>query len=118
MSLLEDQLTTLTDAHTRVIKWLERHGVQLMEEVPFPPYQADIYVPRFHAVIEVDGPQHSEKDNNRRDLELWTTYQVPTLRVPHDATEGRLRGLLLLLLDFEDDAETRLASAKLRLPWL
>ena len=71
---MTDQLTYMTDAHKAVIKQLEKWGLGVMEEVDFPPFRADCYLPDYHCVVEVDGPQHSEKADNKRDKELCDVY--------------------------------------------
>ena len=79
--------TVLSAAHKKVIKFLENWGIQLMEEVDFPPYRVDIFIPEVHVVIEVDGPHHSKKANEKRDKKLLEEYLLPTFRI--DASDVR-----------------------------
>ncbi|KKM33142.1 hypothetical protein LCGC14_1565530, partial [marine sediment metagenome] len=44
------------DAHLAVIRELERHGLGLLEEVEFPPYRADIYLPAYHVLSRSMAP--------------------------------------------------------------
>ena len=73
--------TVLSTAHKKVIKLLEKWGIELMEEVDFPPYRADIYIPDVHVVVEVDGPHHSKKSNEKRDTNRLEQYLLPTFRI-------------------------------------
>ena len=79
--------TVLSAAHKKVIKFLENWGIQLMEEVDFPPYRVDIFVPEVHVAVEVDGPHHSKKANEKRDKKLLEDYLLPTFRI--DASDVR-----------------------------
>ena len=118
-NLLEDQLTVLTDAHMRVIRWLERDGYRLLEEVQFPPYTVDIYIPVYHAAVEVDGPQHEARADRVRDDVLWDTYQLPVLHVPIILKVREVRWAVReFLLRWEDTAAQRWAETELRTPWL
>jgi hypothetical protein len=119
MSLIEDPLTVLTDAHRRVVRWLENRGWNLLEEVDFPPYRADIFLPDLHAIIEIDGPQHSAKENAKRDEYIWETYSAPTFRVAHDTNPREWSpSFLKFVSDYADDAEERWDACRIRTPWL
>jgi len=123
-TIYEDGLTIMTDAHRRVLQWLENRGYEVMEEVPFSPYTVDIYLPDFHAVIEVDGPQHSRAADQKRDLTLNSVYNLlifhvnaadayqptPAARLARDIRQFLDKALL--------DAEDRLKWVKDRIPWL
>lgn len=53
----------------------------LSEDEEFPPYRVDLYLPDYHAVIEVDGPSHNRKKDSVRDAWLEQRYYLPTLRI-------------------------------------
>ena len=67
----EQPVTYLTDIHKKVSKRIERLGISVRDEIPFPPYIVDIYLDEYHACIEVDGPHHNEKKDDIRDKKLW-----------------------------------------------
>ena len=81
---MSEPVRVLSDAHRRVIRLLEMAGLEIMEEVGFPPYQIDIYIPDCHAAVEVDGPHHRNRRrrDRRRDILLIDRYSLPTFRVP------------------------------------
>ncbi len=72
----------LTDIHRKVSKRIERLGISVRDEVPFPPYTVDIYLDEYHVAVEVDGPHHSEKKDEKRDIALWEKYHLYILHVP------------------------------------
>ena len=77
-----EQLTQLTDIHRKVSKRIERLGISVRDEVPFPPYTVDIYLDEYHVVVEVDGPHHNQKKDDKRDQELWDKYHLYVLHIP------------------------------------
>ena len=120
-SSVTDQLTYMTDVHKAVIKQLERWGLGVMEEVDFPPFRADIYLPDYHCVVEVDGPQHSEKADNKRDRELYDVYGLFVFHVSSkDANKSSewKEELRLVLIHAKMDKEERWEQHKMKTPWL
>jgi very-short-patch-repair endonuclease len=119
VSLLEDGLDYMTDAHQRVIRWLEGAGIELREEVDFPPYRVDIYIPQFHVAVEVDGPSHGSTMDGKRDAELLEVYCLPVLRLKHD-TAGRLAVDLTkkFLRRHDETSAERWEACKIKTPWL
>ncbi len=82
MSLTDEEpLTHLTDIHKKVSKRIERLGISVQDEIPFPPYTVDIYLPEYHAAVEIDGPHHSETKDTLRDQRLWEEYRLYVLRI-------------------------------------
>ncbi len=77
-------LTKLTLPHREVIRYLQLRGLEIQREVKFDPYTVDIYLPKYHAAIEVDGPQHVENKDNDRDSNLLGIYYLPVLHIPTD----------------------------------
>ena len=117
----EETVTVLTDAHLAVIKVLERHGMGLMEEVEFPPYRADIYLPAYHALVEVDGAQHSERADRKRDRELNAEYSLYVYHVAADDAEIPDRWLepLAAFLDYvQSTRDERWEACEMKTPWL
>jgi very-short-patch-repair endonuclease len=56
-------------------------GFKFRRQVPLGPYFADFYCPSARLVVEVDGEQHEEETDARKDAWLRTHgYQV--LRIP------------------------------------
>jgi len=121
---VSDLVTTMTDLHVDVIRALERMGVGLMYEVPFPPYTVDIYVPNAHAAVEVDGPQHSNKRDRERDDWLTGTYNLCVYHVTQrgwKTVAGReyyRKHLWEFITDARADAEERFNEVRDRVPWL
>ena len=72
----------LTDIHRKVSKRIERLGISVGDEVPFPPYTVDIYLDEYHVAVEVDGPHHREKKDRARDASLWDRYRLYVLHIP------------------------------------
>jgi len=121
MSLIEDQLTFLTDAHRDLIKRLEGRGLSVMEEIPFPPYTVDIYLPDFHAAVEVDGPQHSAVADSQRDNALWDVYYLPVFRIGTGEVSKTWLWLPHLQVFLERHRATRhdrWEECKVKTPWL
>ena len=117
----EETVTILTDAHLAVIRELERHGLGLMEEVEFPPYRGDIYLPAYHALVEVDGAQHSERADRKRDRELNVEYSLYVFHVAASDAKAPAKWLesLSAFLDYvQPTKDERWAQCEMRTPWL
>ena len=117
----EETVTVLTDAHLAVRRELERHGMGLMEEVEFPPYRADIYLPAYHVLVEVDGAQHSERADRKRDRELNAENSLYVFHVPADTAETPDRWLeqLSAFLDYvQPSRDERWAACEMKTPWV
>ena len=78
----DDQLTELTAPHKTVLRVLEQRGLEVWWETEFPPYRVDLYLPRYHAAIEVDGPHHVKEKDDERDGELLEYYRLPVYHIP------------------------------------
>lgn len=78
-------LTRLTNPHKEVIRQLQLRGLEVSRETLFEPYTVDIYLPKYHAAIEVDGPQHVAEDDEERDRLLWEMYYLPVHRISIEA---------------------------------
>lgn len=101
------------------MKVLEQKGYELMEEVEFPPYRVDIYLPEYHVAIEVDGPQHSEKEMKKRDERLYEDYNLIIYHVPVGIPNSLWLPKITKWLDQDiDTANLRWDEIKLKLPWL
>jgi len=103
------------------MRWLENKGLELMEEVSFPPYRVDIYLPDYHAVIEYDGPQHTAKQDYKRDVFLVDEYKLTVFHVSakdwSDKNDlwARITDFLVMCLFSKDG---RWKEVEDRLPWL
>lgn len=118
--MLNDQLTTLTDAHRRVMNSLEAMGFGVMEEIPFPPYQVDLYLPDYHVVVEIDGPLHNKRRDMKRDTELHGEYGLYVFRISTRFLDsiywaGNLEDFLFKASQTKDE---RWERAELRIPWI
>jgi very-short-patch-repair endonuclease len=117
----EETVTVLTDAHLAVIKELERRGVGLMEEVEFPPYRVDCYLPAYHAAIEVDGAQHSARADRKRDRELNAEYSLYVFHVSADnakTPDKWLESLAAFLGYAQPTRDERWEACEMKTPWL
>lgn len=74
-------LTELTKPHKEVIRQLQLRGLEVSREVPFDPYKVDIYLPKYHAAVEVDGPDHHDEKDERRDNLLFELYYLLVVRI-------------------------------------
>ena len=118
---MSELVSTFSDAHREAVRILEGWGYELLVEIEFPPYRVDIYLPDIHAVVEVDGTQHTKKGNRKRDWALVEQYCLPTfrLRARHVRSPGRWRsGFLSFVKACAPTAEARWERCKLKTPWL
>ncbi len=118
---MNEELTYMTDAHQTVIRHLERRGIGLMEEIDFPPYRADCYLPEYHALVEIDGPQHSEKADRKRDRELSRVYSLYVFHIA--AVEANQPNkwfpkLKVFLRYTRSTRDERYEESAMRTPWL
>ena len=120
MGILDEEgITELTEAHQKVSRRLERLGYSIMEEVPFPPYTIDIYIPDYHLGVEVDGPHHQEKKDRKRDNFLMETYELPIIRFNLKEKPSHLKKLMVEAVEtWEDSALARFDRVKDKTPWL
>lgn len=118
---MTDMVTTMSDAHVAVAKALERHGYGIMEEVEFPPYRVDVYLPEYHAAVEVDGVQHGPTADARRDRRLDEDYSLPVFHIRAGDSRRPALWMPLLALFLKQAASSkddRWESCKMRTPWL
>jgi very-short-patch-repair endonuclease len=64
---LRENTTTAEDTLWRHLRRLEVKGSHFRRQVPIGPYVADFACLKARLVIEVDGSQHGNEDNSRRD---------------------------------------------------
>ena len=112
--------TVISDAHARVIRLLEARGLCVQEEIDFPPFRVDIYLPDHHACVEVDGPHHGARADHRRDAELLRVYALPTFRIEVDEIDGLawLGALNDFLAVVEATKDERWDAVSMKVPWL
>lgn len=118
---MSEPVKEMSDLHRELIRLLQNWGIELMEEVSFPPYQVDIYVPEAHAAIEADGPQHNRRESMRRDVRLYDTYDLPVIHVLSElvTNQDALRSSLLAYLGvYAQTAKQRLERCKMKVPWI
>ena len=101
--------TEHTTGQLSISKILFEMGVSHNLEESFPPYHADIFVPKFRVAIEYDGPSHTFKKRDRaRDEYLLGEYALPVLRLKEF---GPKEDIKLEILEFfkkwEDSAVSR-----------
>ena len=118
---MTDELTYMTDVHVAVAEQLERRGLGIMVEVEFPPYRADIYLPDYHAVVEVDGPRHSERADRKRDRELNRAYGLYTFHVRAENAnkpDKWMPWLTAFLVSIRGSKDERYEKCRMKTPWL
>lgn len=115
-----DQTTILTDAHKRIMNALESFGIGVIEELDFPPYRVDLYLPDYHVIIEVDGPLHNRRQDQKRDKNLYDEYKLYTFRIStrNLKPEYWTSDLSLFLASSLESKEERWEQAELRVPWI
>ena len=83
----------------------------ISENDEFPPYTLDLYLPDYHAAIEVDGPSHNRKRDKARDTWMLERYFVPTMRIrargPWQSQEKLEKTITEFLIEHADDVEER-----------
>ena len=67
--------------HRKVETYFDKLNLNYVSEAQFPPYQVDIYLPEWHLAVEIDGPFHLRKSDQRRDDYLKETYGLLVLRI-------------------------------------
>ena len=118
---MSNNLTILTDAHRQIITYLEKRGIELIEECPFFPYTTDCFLPDYHVAVEIDGPQHEKKRDAERDEELMNVYALPVFHIPAEQVKQTNKwetDLKDFLEVYETTAKERWESVRFRLPWL
>ncbi|HEC64466.1 MAG TPA: hypothetical protein ENI23_04150 [bacterium] len=118
---MKNNLTVMTRPHKDILTYLENRGVELIEECPFPPYNIDLFLPDFHAGIEIDGPQHEKKRDEERDEELLKVYELPIFRIKAEHVKFLERWeeeLKTFLEVCKVTADERWEICKPRTPWL
>lgn len=94
-----------------MVLYLEKRGLSIQWEESFWPHQVDIYLPDFHAVIEVDGPLHDKQKDTKRDLVLVEDYSLRIHRIPAKDVRVPMRwwpGTATFLQQCRFSAEARL----------
>ncbi len=116
----EDIQTVLTKPHRDVMIELENRGFGVMEELDFPPYRVDLYLPNYHLAIEVDGPLHNKREDEKRDNNLLDEYQLFVFRISsrHLNPNYWLGALEDILVEAIKTRDERWEQAELKLPWI
>ncbi len=88
-------------------------NINFNSEEPFHPYRVDLYLPEWHFVIEVDGPQHSPKKDLIRDQTLEIAYGLRVLHIPTGKRKQEVIDLVTQAAEnWAEDAENRKRSAR------
>lgn len=72
---------SLNHYHRQVCKWLSELGIPYMEEYEAGQYSLDLYLPDLRRGVEIDGPQHSTREDGVRDELIFTVYGIQIVRV-------------------------------------
>jgi very-short-patch-repair endonuclease len=109
MNQLSDK--ELSGPHRLVLSYLRKNGISVVSEYPITvkghTYRLDCFLPDYLVAVEVDGPQHSRKKDQTRDLAL-ELVGVLTVRLALPIIESDVH---LNLLAYEASVMKR------RLPW-
>ena len=93
-----EQKKTGTVIHKRLLEVLEALDLDVGEEVGFPPYTVDMYLPSLHVAFEADGPRHQGKMDERRDLRLMANYALPVYRFNTEDLAGDTEARTVVVL--------------------
>jgi|TARA_R110000744_G_scaffold247327_6_gene363824 very-short-patch-repair endonuclease len=74
-----------------VAAWVKEAGFGSSLEEDFPPYVVDIYISDLHLGIELDGPHHFKKRDQRRDEVLFRDYGLVIWRHNNDEIVGKFK---------------------------
>jgi very-short-patch-repair endonuclease len=96
----------MTRTHRMLSEALRRQGVRHANEKHFHPscwdygYTADIYLPQYHVVIEVDGPSHNgrERRDRIRDKKFSEDLSIKTIRIKDAEIEPDADRVVLRLI--------------------
>src|SRR3990167_4937456 len=116
----DDQLTELTEPHKAVLRYLQQRGLEVWWETEFPPYRVDLYLQKYHAAVEVDGPQHVDEKDEERDRELLEHYRLPVYHISSGEAkypEFWWVGLATFLNNARPSRAHRWASCEDEVPW-
>ena len=67
--------------HHRICLELSKLGISYAEEYEIGRRQCDIYIPDLKRIVEIDGPTHFRRADDRRDAELRA--ERPELDILH-----------------------------------
>jgi very-short-patch-repair endonuclease len=59
-----------------IATWVKEAGFGSSLEEDFPPYVVDVYISDLHLGIELDGPHHFKKRDQKRDEELFRDHEL------------------------------------------
>jgi len=109
----------MTEPHKNLLNLVHRLEVDYVEEVPFPPYTVDVYVPSLHIAFEADGPQHRTDADKKRDYHLLGVYALPVFRFEakdlEDPEEAfRLMAKTFMKSTYATTVEDRVSLAAMR----
>lgn len=74
-------MNSLNRYHRRVCDELSKLGIPYMEEYPVGRRSCDIYIADLKRLVEIDGPTHMRRADERRDEELRAAR--PDLNIVH-----------------------------------
>lgn len=103
-------ITNYTDKQKIVEKWINKLGFRTELEVTFGKYCVDIYIPELNWVVEVDGPSHYKKRDEKRDKELKEDHKIEVIvHVKVDIKEEDFKSVFMYSMEtyYGDDFEKR-----------
>ena len=99
-------------------------GYRIQEELDFPPYRVDVYLPQFHVAVEADGPLHRGRATMRHDVArddfLRRRYSLPVVRFTEEDIKSNFfrASLDQQIWAFAADSNERRREAEFEAPWI
>lgn len=78
--------------------WLREMGIDFTLEEDFAPYVADVYIRALSLTIELDGPSHRKKRDEKRDNILKETYDVDVWRFKNKEINAEFKPLFIEMI--------------------
>jgi very-short-patch-repair endonuclease len=86
---------TDTSQQQRFVSWCRELGLAIQLETPFGPYWADIYLEEIGIIIELDGPYHNRKRDEKRDQYIQDNFDIEVWRFKNDEILERNKEVII-----------------------
>lgn len=95
------EATERSKPHRRVEELLDEMAIAYQSEYSFPPYKIDIFLPEWWCAIEIDGPAHLRKRDQKRDEVLKEEYGLLIMRIKTSGSfsKANLRGYIVPFIE-------------------
>ena len=110
-----DRMVRDTPAQLMVAGWLQDMGMGFsLEAEEFYPYTVDIYVSDLNLAIELDGPSHMKKKNQKRDDHIKEHHEVDTWRFKNEEIRTSFKDEFTEMIDSRAEEVAKDAEAERR----